>query len=268
MTNNRPFHLILSMLVLFAVGTVADAALVLNSAQPITHTLLVNPIIVSDDGGGNTATFMGTPTQEGIIKQFVDDIWAQAGIDVNWLTPMTINNTEILDGSVAPNGNNPRPTSDLSGDGGGQDHETLGAGVKVPGAIDMFFVNIAAGFPLLGTNSVAGLAERPGDDISLFVGSSLPGFLGGQEVVASVIAHEIGHNLNLPHTILETQNLMHPGGDPMPGDRLTGAQISTALSNPLSTAVPVPEPSTYLLLATAAAGGWFIKRRKNKKLAA
>ncbi|MEK6239801.1 MAG: hypothetical protein N2C14_34195, partial [Planctomycetales bacterium] len=185
MTNIRPFHLILSTLVLFAVGTVADAALIVNPPQLITHTVLVNPIIVHDDLGMNPATFMGTMSEEAAIMQFVDDIWAQAGIDIQWLAPQTFNSTETLNGSQAPNGNDPRPTSDLSSDGGGIDHETLGqaAGVRIAGTVNMFFVDIAAGFPLLSANSAAGLAERPGDDVSQFVGAYRPGFLSGREVV-------------------------------------------------------------------------------------
>ncbi len=45
-----------------------SAALVVYPAQPITHIVTVQPIIVSDDDGDHTAGFFGTDSQSAIIK--------------------------------------------------------------------------------------------------------------------------------------------------------------------------------------------------------
>ena len=70
-----------------------SAALVVNPTVPITHHLTVQPIVVSDDDGTDTATFFGTVTQQSEIEGFIDTIWGQAGIDVDFLTPNSWNNT-------------------------------------------------------------------------------------------------------------------------------------------------------------------------------
>jgi hypothetical protein len=140
----------------------------------------------------------------------------------------------------------------LSNDPGGIDHETIGqnAGVRVANAINMFFVDIPAGFSMLTANSSGGLAERPGNDISMFVGANLLTFANGRELVASVIAHEIGHNLSLPHLNI-AENLMRASGSPVAdGERLSSAQITAALTSGMNTGLltPVPEPSAWILM--------------------
>lgn len=231
--------------------TVANAALILNSPIAITHTLTVNPIIVSDDVGAMTATFMGTVSQETEIKQFVDTIWAQAGIDVAWGTPTTLNSTEVLDGSQGANGNTPRPTNDLSNDVGGADHQTIGAAVRQTNQINMFFVNIAAGFSLLTNDFVAGLAETPGDDVSIFVGMNLLTFANGREAIAATIAHEIAHNLSLDHNEVD-ENLLISGTvmGVIEGERLSATQVSAARAHGISSGllVAVPEPSAFVFV--------------------
>ena len=236
-------------------GTESSAQLIIDPAQPITHVVTVNPIIVSDDGGANTATYFGNATQEAAIKGFVDDIWAQAGIDVQWKATTSWNSTFALSGT--PGSNNPRPTSDLSAvvsaansAGGILDSD--------PNVLNMFFVEIAAGFSQLGNNSAAGLAFVNGNGVTQYVGGNLPGFTAGQEVIASVVAHEIGHNLGLPH-ITEAENLMQAGGSPNQGERLNAAQIQIALADNLS--VPIPEPSTLPILA---AGIFLLARRRRR----
>jgi hypothetical protein len=91
----------------------ARAELIVNSPLPITDILRLNPIIVSNDAGGDTGTFMGAA--EATIKGMVDTIWGQAGIDVQWLAPTLFNNTETLNGGVTTTGVT-RPSTDLAGD--------------------------------------------------------------------------------------------------------------------------------------------------------
>ena len=223
---------------LFFVAFTASAALFVNPPLAITSLVTVQPIIVSDDGGGNTAEFFGNGVQQASNEGLIDIIWAQAGIDVTFLTPNSWNSTFANVGTVLP-----RPTIDL--DTIVSDGMTAGVTNVIPSVINMFLVNIAPGFNLLSENSAAGLATVDGNGIAQYVGSNLLAFLGGREVIASVVAHEIGHNLGLDH-LLEMENLMQAGGSPDPGERLNNIQITNVLDSVLVTAIPVPAAAWLL----------------------
>lgn len=231
----------------------ASAALVLNPSLAITEVVNVQAIIVSDDSGANTAEFFGSGAQQAIIESFVDDIWAQAGIDINFLPTNTWNSSFANSGSGSATVT--RPTSDLStivADGA-----SAGVASADPNVINMYFVNIAAGFNLLSENSAAGLGILGGNGITQYVGSNLLSFTGGQEVIAGVVAHEIGHNLGLGH-VAEFENLMDSGNA---GQRLNSAQISMALDSNFSVAVvPVP-PALMLFLSGLGLLGFYRRKR-------
>jgi hypothetical protein len=89
-------------------------------------------------------------------------------------------------------------------------------------------VNVVPFFPPLSENHSAGYALLPGNGITGYVGDTLLTFADGLDVVASVMAHEIGHNLGLGHTADNTANLMSPGGTTQ---QLTAAQITAAQSS-------------------------------------
>ncbi len=247
--------------VTFLTSRPCDAALITNMAMPITHRVTVQPIVVSNDDGSNTAEYFGNASQQGIIQGFVNTIWAQAGIQVDFLAANTWNNTFANIGN--PLNNNPRPNADLNtvlatGD-------AAGVGNANPLVIDIYFVEISAGFsdtnvidPVNGEFFVNGLAVVDGNGITQHVGDNLLSFTAGQEAVGAVVAHEIGHNLGLEH-IVGAENLMQESPAAVPGERLNAMQIATARMSTL--AVAVPEPASVGLLSLAGCIAFMRRRR-------
>ncbi|MGR8920283.1 MAG: zinc-dependent metalloprotease family protein [Gammaproteobacteria bacterium] len=232
-----------------------QAALVVNPPAPITHVLNVQPIIVSDDDGSNTAEYFGNAAQQTEIESLIDVIWSQAGIDVEFLAPNHWNSTFANEG--APGLMDPRPLDDIGS------IVTLanldGVTNADPSVINIYFVNIAAGFGMRDENTVAGLAFVGGNGITQYVGSNLLDSMSDREVVASVVAHELGHNLGLDH-ILSPQNLMQEAGSPNRGERISTAQTAFILEEsqfvqaveqpaPVPKAVPLPPLAAALLAA-------------------
>ena len=215
----------------------AWAALIVNPAAPITHQIKVQIIQTFNDDGSTPATVFGNAAQRAEIEGYVDTIWAQAGIDVLFMpTINSYNNTFARVGT-----SDPRPISDLSTivNDAGAPPKSADASV-----INMFFVENVPGFPAgLSENTAAGLAFVGGNGITQYVGDNLLTFTTGREVIASVVSHEIGHNVGLFH-ITEAENLMQSGGSPDQGERLNATQISTALQSSLVQPQAVPEPGS------------------------
>jgi Ca2+-binding RTX toxin-like protein len=191
-----------------------------NATTGNTQRLRVQPIIVSNTNGTNTAEYFGTAEQAFDITRMIDEIFLQANVDVEWLDARYYNNTFA---NVGNNGSGVRSSNDLytvaeAGDNAGVGHtDDL--------VIDMYFVQTSAGFTPQGNNIANGLAFVGGNGITIHIGDNLPTFQGGRDVVAQVASHEIAHNLGLNHTSSST-NIMGSGTE------ITSSQRTTILNSP------------------------------------
>lgn len=206
-------------------GSAAFAQVNVNAPMPISYELTIQPIIVSNNNGSDTANYFGTAGQTSDIHNSIDQIWAQAGIDVTWLAPNTWNSTNANQGSYNLNQNV------FFGD------QANGVGNANPSVLDIYFVQEIQEFGIgaFDANTSAGIAFTPGNGISAFVGGNLLTFGSGRDIVASVLAHEIGHNLGLDHTAGNgiNFNLMNSGlGSAAEGEQLNSSQVSIALNSP------------------------------------
>jgi hypothetical protein len=198
--------------------TAVLAALVTNPPRPIAYRVNIQLIDTALDDGSSPATVLGDDTQRADIEAKVDTIWAQAGIDINFLPNVVqYNNTFAYQGLGGT-----RPDSDLS-----QIINSAGATPGIlnpdPTVIDMFFVGVTPGWPPEGSNWINGLSNIGANGISEHMGSTVPLTDHGRELAAHWISHEIGHNLGLFHTADGSQNLMN--GPTRTTEQLTADQI-------------------------------------------
>jgi hypothetical protein len=216
--------LAVSAVAALVVASSASATLVVDPAQTITRQVTVQLIQTALTDGTSPATVFGNATQRANIESGIDRIWAQAGIDINFLPNVTRwNNTFAYQGTA---GSGARPQSDLN------TNLTNGATAGVLNSdsltLNLMMVNVVPFFAPQPENSAAGLARTPGNGINAFAGDELFTPLFGQnglDVVAHVIAHEIGHNLGLDH-FGSSANLMFSGISTT--EQLTSGQIGTA----------------------------------------
>ena len=216
-------------------NTVETAADSTNVVEQIT----VQPIVVSNSNGGNTAEFIGNAEEAADIQARIDRIFAQAGIDVVFGATRETNNTSFNVGT----GGGTRAASDLNtivtqGD-------SSGLGSSNPNVVDAYFVERVPGFTDLSDDQANGLAFQGQSGLAVHVGDNLVSFEEGRAVVARVIAHEIAHNLGLVH-VSGSNNLLTT---PASTDLLSGAQQATILGSSISQPVAGTARSIDLGLA-------------------
>ena len=179
-------------------------------------------MIAANSDGSNVAEFFGNADQEADIKNRIDEIYAQANVDVEWLAPRRWNNTSV---NIGTSLGGTRPSSDLARIV--QTGDSNGFGDPDSRVVDLYFVERVPAFGETGENTANGLAFVGLSGIAMHTGDRLPGSSSGRAVVARVAAHEIAHNLGLNH-VAGDDNLLSSGSG---STNLTPSQVETIIAS-------------------------------------
>ena len=210
------------------------------------------------------ATTMGTSAQQQSILNVVNNIWSQAGIQVAFKDFTSWTDSNALNGGYSS-------VTGLMNAG-----KAAGVVDPDPFVLNVFMVNARPNeSPGPGPSSSAGVAGLGWNGMAFFIGSNLMGW-GSWQTIGYVLAHEIGHNLNLPHpddygnplavggpAYDNLTNLMYSGTLPGISNNasrnvvLTPEQIAIARASVF--AAPIPEPATMVMLVI---GGLWLNRHR------
>ncbi|MEM6259726.1 MAG: hypothetical protein AAGI37_15725 [Planctomycetota bacterium] len=213
------------------------AVVVVNPPRPITHEVTVQPIIVSNDDGSNTSNYLTDTLNEPLILSEIREIWAQAGVAVNWLTPNSWNSTFANAGN---DGSATRSTADFTAIPAAAD--AAGVSSTDPTFLDMYFLMVPPGTQPLSTSQGR---TRFGDD-SMFIHLADTGSFGRPlpNDVGRFLSRSMAFTFDL-RTNDEIGNLLGPSLSS--GERLNDTQIATVLDSEYVTLIP--EPASLVLLA-------------------
>jgi len=184
---------------------------ILPTQRGIEEVIIVQPIIAANSNGSNASEFFGNAQQEAEIKSLINQIYAQASIEVQFLPAQRVNDTFINVGL----GSGRRISGDLgriisAGDARGLGHSES--------RVEVVSENAANGLAFVGRSGIA-----------LHVGDNLVHSSAGRELIARVTAHELGHNLGLGHTE-DIETLLSDGSSTL----LIPDQISQLIDSRLS----------------------------------
>jgi hypothetical protein len=158
--------------------------------------------VVTETTGGARAKDFGNATQRAYIQAQMDKILAQFGASVKFPTN---DSTWVSDYGYEGTGVGNRTTSDLN---------WIFTNIPVDyyqpddGVVTVVFCERTPGFDYRGFYDTNGYAYIGGNGITFFLGDGMLQNNGNMDIVAAVLAHELGHNLDLPH-VNSHDNLMN-----------------------------------------------------------